>query len=509
MKILSLFKWERLLWIQLVIFVVGIALVILTILFLGGPALLKFITVPLIEAFGLGLAVMAMVYFFLRIGWQLHTPSLSLSILVFFVGMSIFLSVSISRLYAMQYPVYVQTFGTGVAPGLPLSSMLSFFKHVNQFAYIDDIARDPNDVPPPLSKIETISSSLSLENLNTQTHEMSSENLLQGSEDSVLLPNEEATIILEGLEEGILESVTVEEVPEIGATVRHFNLTTIEVLAEIAPGIIQNYWTFDKTVPGPMLRARVGDIIEITLTNDSTSLHSHNVDLHAVSGPGGGGEVSVVAPGESKTFRFKALNPGLFIYHCAVPNMAVHMAHGMYGMILIEPKEGLPEVDHEFYIMQGELYTTGAIGRKGLQAFDAKKMLNSNPTYITFNGRPEGTVGKMTAKVGDTIRMYVGNGGVAHNSSFHVVGEIFDTVYPEASIGGALLKNVQTTNVPAGGATIVEFKVDYPGTYVLVDHALMRTDKGAWGTIEVTGEANSEIYDGDFNLSEATATYHH
>ena len=154
--------------------------------------------------------------------------------------------------------------------------------------------------------------------------------------------------------------------------------------------------------------------------------------------------------------------------------------------------------------MQGEIYTTGTIGRRGLQAFDAKKMMQSNPTYIIFNGRTDGTVGKMKAEVGDRIRMYVGNGGVAHNSSFHVVGEVFDTVYPEASMGGALFKNVQTTNVPAGGATIVEFTVDYPGTYVLVDHALMRTDKGAWGTIEVTGQADPTIYDGDFSKPKNT-----
>lgn len=248
-----------------------------------------------------------------------------------------------------------------------------------------------------------------------------------------------------------------------------------------------------------MVRVKEGDIVEVTIHNKETNLHHHNVDFHAATGPGGGGAVSIVNPGETKVFRFKAMNPGLFVYHCAVPNMAVHMAHGMYGLILVEPKEGLPKVDKEFYVMQGELYTTGALGRTGLQIFDAQKMLDGVPEYVIFNGRPGGLAEHMKAKVGDRVRMYVGNGGVAHNSSFHIVGEIFDTVYPEASIGGALFHNVQTTNIPAGGATIVEFTVDYPGNYVLVDHALMRADKGAWGILSVTGEADPTIFDGDFD----------
>jgi nitrite reductase (NO-forming) len=386
------------------------------------------------------------------------------------VGFSMFISVSVGRLYALQYPIYVESFGPGSGPGLPLKNVIGFFSHIDQFARVSDIARNPNDVPSPITVLE---------------------------------PTIDATATLQLVESlsasGTLAIVASTTPPEDGGTVRELYLETTEVLAEIAPGIMHNYWTFNNTVPGPLFRVREGDIVKVTIKNNETSLHHHNVDFHAATGPGGGGKVSVVAPGETKEFTFKALNPGLFVYHCAVPNMAVHMAHGMYGLILVEPKEGLPSVDKEFYVMQGEIFTTGAIGRRGLQAFDAKKMMASTPTYVTFNGRPDGAVGKMKAEVGDRIRMYVGNGGVVHNSSFHVVGEIFDTVYPEASIGGAMFKNVQTTNVPAGGATIVEFTVDYPGTYVLVDHALMRADKGAWGTIEVTGEADPSIFDGDFS----------
>jgi len=244
-----------------------------------------------------------------------------------------------------------------------------------------------------------------------------------------------------------------------------------------------------------MLRIREGDVVNFTLRNHESSLHDHNIDLHAVTGPGGGGEATIVAPGEEKSFRFRALNPGLYIYHCAVPNMAVHMSHGMYGLILVEPEGGLPEVDREFYIVQGELFTTGTVGRRGLQVFDGRQMLDSNPNYIVFNGRTGALSENLTAEVGDRVRLYVGNGGVALASSFHVVGEIFDTVYPEANIGGAQFHNVQTTAVLPGGATIVEFTVDYPGTYVLVDHALARADKGAWGLLHVTGEADPEIFD--------------
>lgn len=465
-KILNL---DTLHWFVVAAFLTGSLLIVLGILFIGGIELFKFLKVSLLQAFGLGLAVTTSLFFFIRLVRHLKMPTMGAAVVVFVIGMGLFVSVSVGRLYMFQYPMYVESFGPGGGPGLPLLNVVSFFRHIDQFERVTDIARDPNDVPLPIT-------------------------VLQSSPES-------ATIIdtlNEGVVDGTLALVDSNTPPEEGGSVRELYLETTEVLAEIAPGITFNYWTFNNTVPGPFFRVREGDIVKVIIKNDETSLHHHNVDFHAATGPGGGGKVSVVAPGETKEFTFKALNPGLFVYHCAVPNMAVHMAHGMYGMILVEPKEGLPPVDKEFYVMQGEIFTTGAIGRRGLQAFDAKKMMESTPTYITFNGKPDGATGKMKAEVGDRIRMYVGNGGVVHNSSFHVVGEIFDTVYPEASIGGALFKNVQTTNVPAGGATIVEFTVDYPGTYVLVDHALMRTDKGAWGTIEVTGPADPTIFDGDF-----------
>lgn len=273
------------------------------------------------------------------------------------------------------------------------------------------------------------------------------------------------------------------------------SMTTKEVISEVAPGIYNNYWTYNGQAPGPMLRAREGDTVELTLTNDKTSLHEHNIDLHAVTGPGGGAKASTVKPGETKTFTWKALQPGLYIYHCATSNVSVHNSHGQYGLIMVDPKEGLEEVDKEFYIVQGELYTQGGIGKKGLVLFDPKALLDGNPTYVTLNGKVEDAP-RMKAKKGEKIRIYVGNGGVNLISSFHVIGEIFDTVYPEAAMGegSALHKNVQTTAVLPGGASIVEFKMDVPGKYILVDHALARMNKGAWAILEVEGSPSPEIF---------------
>ena len=275
-------------------------------------------------------------------------------------------------------------------------------------------------------------------------------------------------------------------------------LNASEVIADIAPGISYHYWTFNNTVPGPFLRVRQGDTVELSLHNEKNSSHSHAIDLHAVTGPGGGLAVTKVEPGQTKTLLFKATAPGLYVYHCAHGNPATHIANGMYGLILVEPPQGLAKVDHEFYIMQGELYTYGRLGKKGFQAFDSQKMIDERPEYIIFNGRTGALVGdgQLKAKVGDKIRMFIGNAGVAKISSFHIIGEIFDRVYPEASLSSPI-NNIQTTLIPAGGASVVEFQLDYPGNYVLVDHALTRVDRGAWGILNVTGKKDDTLYLGN------------
>jgi nitrite reductase (NO-forming) len=271
-----------------------------------------------------------------------------------------------------------------------------------------------------------------------------------------------------------------------------------EVVKKMADGVDYLFWTFGGDVPGSFIRIREGDLVEFTLANHPSSKMPHNIDLHAVTGPGGGAASSFTAPGHSSQFSFKALNPGLYVYHCATAPVPMHVGNGMYGLILVEPKEGLPPADREYYVMQGDFYTTGKYGAEGLQTFDQEKSTDERPTYVVFNGAVGSLVGDkaLTATVGETVRLYVGNGGPNLLSSFHVIGEIFDRVYPE---GGTIAaqKNVQTTLVPAGGSAIVEFKVDVPGTFILVDHSLSRAfNKGALGMLKVAGPESLLVYSG-------------
>ncbi len=274
-----------------------------------------------------------------------------------------------------------------------------------------------------------------------------------------------------------------------------YSIETVELEGKLDDGTTFTYWTFARKVPGPMLRVKKGDTVEIKLTNNPNSTAVHSIDLHAVTGGMGGGENTQVAPGETKTITFKALNPGLYVYHCATPSVAHHISKGMYGLILVEPERGLPKVDKEFYVMQSDLYTNHAFGTKGHHEYSADKAADELPSYYLFNG----AVGALTkehqmrARVGETVRVYFGVGGPNKVSSLHVIGEIFDKVYSEGATNGAR-ENVQTTLVPAGGATMVEFKVQYPGKYLMVDHALSRVGKGAGAALEVTGAADDKVY---------------
>lgn len=335
-------------------------------------------------------------------------------------------------------PAFMRSHAPGnMSAALPLVKIFAFFFHQEAFAQIADIGADPSGVPQE------------------------------------------------------------PQLPDVDGIVR-ISLRTQEVISEVAPGIYLNFWTYNNQVPGPMLRVREGDTIELSLTNDASSLHDHNIDLHAVTGPGGGAVLTNVAPGETKTFRWKALNPGLYMYHCAMPNVSTHNSHGQYGLIMVDPQDetlALPAVDKEFYLVQGEYYTAGQLGRKGLVPFDSQALLDGTPTYVVLNGRVEDTP-RMQAKVGDRIRLYVGNGGVNLISSFHVIGEIFDNVHPNGSLGPMATReqNTQTALVLPGGSSIVEFVVDVPGKYLIVDHALARMNKGAWAVLEVSGPEQADIF---------------
>lgn len=275
------------------------------------------------------------------------------------------------------------------------------------------------------------------------------------------------------------------------------DLTAVEVDGVLADGTTYRYMTFDGTVPGPMLRVRQGDTVELHLTNDSSSQLPHSIDLHAVTGPGGGAVYTQTLAGDETVFTFQALQPGLYVYHCATSSVAHHITSGMYGLILVEPPGGLPEVDHEFYVMQGEIYTVQDFGTAGHLDFSHEKMLDEDAEYFVFNGAANALAldeNALYAEVGDTVRIFFGVGGPNATSSFHVIGEIFDRVYDQASLTAPPLTDVQTTTVAPGGATVVEFTLDVPGRYILVDHALSRLERGLAGYLYAEGEENADIF---------------
>ncbi|RDD61440.1 copper-containing nitrite reductase [Ferruginivarius sediminum] len=278
-------------------------------------------------------------------------------------------------------------------------------------------------------------------------------------------------------------------------TVR-LTLETTEVVGRLDDGTSFRYWTFNDTVPGPFVRVKQGDTVQVTLENAEGSWMYHSVDFHAVTGPGGGAVATQTAPGEARTFSFKALKPGLYVYHCATPMVAQHIANGMYGMILVEPKEGLPEVDREFYVMQGEIYTEQELGTRGQLTESYEKLLDEQPEYYVFNG----AVGALSdqaplkAKVGETVRIYFGVGGPNKTSSFHVIGEIMDKVYNLGSLATGPVEDVQTVSVAPGGATVAEVSFEVPGEYLIVDHALSRLARGLVARIDVEGPANPKVF---------------
>lgn len=301
------------------------------------------------------------------------------------------------------------------------------------------------------------------------------------------------------------EEAVITDAPEVPPVIRRnhparvtVKLEVLEVEKRLADGVRYVFWTFGGKVPGKFIRVREGDLVEFHLMNHQNNKLPHNIDLHAVTGPGGGATSSFTAPGHSSQFSFRAINPGLFVYHCATAPVGMHVANGMYGLIYVQPKQALPDVDHEYYVMQGDFYTKGRYGEEGLQPFDMEKAIDEKPTYVVFNGEVGSLTGdrSLKAKTGERIRLFVGNGGPNLVSSFHVIGEIFDSVFQEGGTA-ASQHNVQTTLVPPGGSAVVDFHTEVPGTFVLVDHALLRAfNKGALGMLKIEGSENKPIYSG-------------
>lgn len=282
--------------------------------------------------------------------------------------------------------------------------------------------------------------------------------------------------------------------PRRAPTTVTVDLETKEVVAELSPGKKFYFWTFNGTVPGPMIRVMEGDTVIINLRNNETSLHPHNIDLHAVMGPGGGASVTAVGPGETKTLMFKAMRAGAYIYHCAAQGRPwEHVSHGQYGLIMVEPKGGLPRVDKEFYIAQGEWYLTDEEKTNAnisgpYHDLDEVKAMAEHPDSVTFNGHTQALTGalpgkkNMTMNQGETARIFFGAGSHI-GSNFHVIGQIFDKVY--TGHPDTYIKNEETVYVAPGSAAVFEFEALVPGRYLLVDHSLWRAKKGALGFLQV------------------------
>src|SRR5215469_3984445 len=277
----------------------------------------------------------------------------------------------------------------------------------------------------------------------------------------------------------------------------HVTLTAEEVVGQLDPtsSTTYRYWTYNGKVPGPMIRVRQGDMVEVTLRNEARSRMVHSVDFHAALGPGGGAAFSQAIPGQSKTFAFQATTPGLFMYHCGTPMIAEHIANGMYGLILVEPSGGLSRVDHEYYFMQGEVYTEAAKGKAGLQQFSDAKLMEEAPEYFVFNGAVDALSKRyrLRANEGETVRLFFGDAGPNDTSSIHVVGEIFTRDYVQGSLTSTPLSGVQTGAVPPGSAAILELMANVPGQFSVMDHAMARMAKGLLAILEVTGAENATL----------------
>lgn len=284
----------------------------------------------------------------------------------------------------------------------------------------------------------------------------------------------------------------VPALPEVRSQIVEITIAAQEVISTLDDEKEYVYFTYGGTVPGPFLRIRVNDTVRLTFENDARNYNHHSIDLHAVTGPGGGASITQLGPGERRTIQFKALNEGLYVYHCATPLIAGHVANGMYGLILVEPEGGLHPVDKEFYVMQGEVYQNKRSRLSRLKNkiyyLDETDMKDEKPSYIIFNGRTNALIDTpLEVDQYETVRIFLGNGGVSTISSFHIIGEIFDTIYPQGSLTSPA-HNVQVAAIFPGGSNMVEFQVEVPGKYILVDHALARLIKGAAGNLIVSGE---------------------
>jgi nitrite reductase (NO-forming) len=272
-----------------------------------------------------------------------------------------------------------------------------------------------------------------------------------------------------------------------------------EVHAKLDDGTEFDFMTWDGQVPGPMIRVRQGDTVTLTVKSANGNVRPHSLDIHAVMGTGGGSNATMVGPGQSRSEFFKCTYPGAFIYHCAVPNLDEHISRGMFGMIVVEPYDGLPIVNSEIYIGQHEIYTREPFATKGTAHFDYSRMAAEDPTYVLFNGAVNALTadrfGPVKGKVGETRRVFMVCGVPNLGSSLHPIGNVWKECWPQGALANPPLHYIQTQPVAPGSCFVGHLDLLVPETIKLVDHALSRVArKGLLAEIAVTGTDRPDIF---------------
>lgn len=276
--------------------------------------------------------------------------------------------------------------------------------------------------------------------------------------------------------------------PASAASIKEFRIPMTHDTIEIANGVRYVGWTFGGTVPGPVIRVRVGDLVRISLVNEAEGM-PHSIDFHASRIPMNHAMKSI-PPGDSLQFEFVATTAGVFMVHCGTPPVLMHIAQGMYLPIIVDPEDGWPgEVDKEFVVVQSEFYAQPSIANPAMMEGDWNAMQANAATHVVFNGRAAQYVtSPFEVDVGDRVRIFVLNAGPNRGSAFHVVGAIFDAVYPSGN-PDEVLHGIQTWDVPVGGGAVFETSFEAglsgEGNYAFVTHAFADATKGAVGIIKV------------------------
>src|SRR5690349_11338776 len=295
--------------------------------------------------------------------------------------------------------------------------------------------------------------------------------------------------------------------PLVPDAVKEVRLDTTHKVIELAPGIKFSAWTFGDQVPGPVVRVRVGDRVKFSMTNRSdepapglqvmAAPMMHSMDFHAAM-VSPQDKYRSIAPGQTISFEFTANYPGIFMYHCGTPMVLEHIASGMYGMVVVEPRNGYPtKVDREYAVVQSEFYTKldpqkRKIDGQPLYVLDGDRVRTKAPTYTVFNGRYNGMVDHpLPAKPGERVRLFVLNVGPSNTSSFHVVGTIFDRVWFEGNPDNQF-RGMQTVLLGSSNGAIVEFVIPEEGNYVMVDHHFANASQGAIGLIAASNKPGVE-----------------